>query len=116
MSFDVIAATCAALKKGLGIPASSTVPKIRPRRFATVERTGGGYALGKDSPNLAVQVWAETEAEAYALALMAREILLNLRETCQSVCSCSVGGIYSFFDPESRTPRYQLDFYAVTRQ
>ncbi len=115
MSFDVIAATCAALKKGLGIPASSTVPKIRPRRFATVERTGGGYALGKDSPNLAVQVWAETEAEAYALALMAREILLNLRETCQSVCSCSVGGIYSFFDPESRTPRYQLDFYAVTR-
>ena len=115
MSFDVIAATCAALKKGLGIPASSTVPKIRPRRFATVERTGGGYGLGKDSPNLAVQVWAETEAEAYALALMAREILLNLRETCQSVCSCSVGGIYSFFDPESRTPRYQLDFYAVTR-
>ena len=115
MSFDVIAATCAALKKGLGIPASSTVPKIRPRRFATVERTGGGYALGKDSPNLAVQVWAETEAEAYALALMAREILLNLRETCQSVCSCSVGGIYSFFDPESRTPRYQLDVYAVTR-
>ena len=115
MSFDVIAATCAALKKWLGIPASSTVPKIRPRRFATVERTGGGYALGKDSPNLAVQVWAETEAEAYALALMAREILLNLRETCQSVCSCSVGGIYSFFDPESRTPRYQLDFYAVTR-
>ncbi len=115
MSFDVIAATCAALKKGLGIPASSTVPKIRPRRFATVERTGGGYALGKDSPNLAVQVWAETEAEAYALALMAREILLNLRETCPNVCSCSVGGIYSFFDPESRTPRYQLDFYAVTR-
>ena len=115
MSFDVIAATCAALKKGLGVPASSIVPKDRPRRFATVERTGGGSSLGKDSPNLAVQVWAETEAEAYALALMAREVLLNMRETCQSVCSCSVGGIYSFFDPESRTPRYQLDFYAVTR-
>lgn len=115
MSFDVIAATCAALKKGLGIPASSTVPEKRPARFATVERTGGGYALGKDSPNLAVQVWAETEAEAYALALMAREVLLGMRETCPSVCSCAVEGIYSFFDPESRTPRYQLDFYAVTR-
>lgn len=115
MSFDVIAATCAALKKGLGIPASSTVPEKRPARFATVERTGGGYALGKDSPNLAVQVWAETEAEAYALALMAREVLLGMRETCPSVCSCSIGDIYSFFDPESRTSRYQLDFYAVTR-
>ena len=33
MSFDVIAATCAALKKGLGIPASSTVPEKRPARF-----------------------------------------------------------------------------------
>ena len=80
MSFDVIAATCAALKKGLGIPASSTVPEKRPARFATVERTGGGYSLGKDSPNLAVQVWAETEAEAYALAIMAREVLLGMRE------------------------------------
>lgn len=115
MSFDVIAATCAALKKGLGIPASSTVPEKRPARFATVERTGGGYSRGKDEPNLAVQVWAETETEAYTLALMAREVLINMRETCPSVCSCSVGGIYSFFDPESRTPRYQLDFYAVTR-
>ena len=115
MSFDVIAATCAALKKGLGIPASSTVPEKRPARLATVERTGGGYSRGKDEPNLAVQVWAETETEAYTLALMAREVLINMRETCQSVCSCSVGGIYSFFDPESRTPRYQLDFYAVTR-
>ena len=115
MSFDVIAATCAALKKGLGIPASSTVPEKRPARFATVERTGGGYSRGKDEPNLAVQVWAETETEAYTLSLMAREVLINMRETCPSVCSCSVGGIYSFFDPESRTPRYQLDFYAVTR-
>ena len=115
MSFDVIAATCAALKKGLGVPASSAVPKNRPKRFATVERTGGGYSLGKDSPNLAVQVWAETESEAYALALMAREVLLNMRETVPQVCSCSVGGIYAFPDPDSGSPRYQLDFYAVTR-
>lgn len=115
MSFDVIAATCAALKKGLGVPASSVVPKNRPKRFATVERTGGGFSLGKDAPSLAVQVWAETEAEAYALALMAREVLLNMRETCPSVCSCRVGGIYSFYDPDSGSPRYQLDLYAVTR-
>ena len=115
MSFDVIAATCTALRKGLGVPSSSTVPAKRPKRFTTVERTGGGYSRGKDEPNLAVQVWAETETEAYTLALMAREVLINMRETCPSVCSCSVGGIYSFFDPESRTPRYQLDFYAVTR-
>ena len=115
MSFDVIAATCTALRKGLGVPSSSAVPAKRPKRFTTVERTGGGYSRGKDEPNLAVQVWAETETEAYTLALMAREVLINMRETCPSVCSCSVGGIYSFFDTESRTPRYELDFYAVAR-
>ena len=116
MSFDVIAATCTALRKGLGVPSSSIVPAKRPKRFTTVERTGGGYSRGKDSPNLAVQVWAETETEAYTLALMAREVLINMRETCPNVCSCSVGGIYAFPDPDSGSSRYQLDFYAVTRQ
>ena len=115
MSFDMIAATCAALRKGLGIPSSSAVPAKRPRRFATVERTGGGYSQGRDAPNLAVQVWAETEADAYALALMAREVLVNMRETHPSVCSCSIGGIYAFPDPDSGSSRYQLDFHAVTR-
>ena len=115
MSFDVIAATCAALRKGLGVPSSCTVPAKRPERFTTVERTGGGYSRGKDEPNLAVQVWAETETEAYTLSLMAREVLVNMRETCPSVCSCSVGGIYAFPDPDSGASRYQLDFYAVTR-
>lgn len=115
MSFDVIAATCAALREGLGVPSSSAVPANRPKRFVTVERTGGGYSHGKDSPNLAVQVWAETETDAYTLALMAREVLANMRETCPSVCSCSIGGIYAFPDPDSGSSRYQLDFYAVTR-
>lgn len=115
MSFDIIAATCTALRGGLGIPCSSTVPRSCPESFATVERTGGGYSRGKDEPNLAVQVWAETETEAYTLALVAREVLINMRETCPNVCSCSVGGIYAFPDPDSKAARYQLDFYAVTR-
>ena len=115
MSFDVIAATCAALRKGLGVPSSSTVPAKRPKRFTTVERTGGGYSRGKDEPNLAVQVWAETETEAYTLALLASEAPLNMRETCPNACSCSVGGIYAFPDPDSGASRYHLDFYAVTR-
>lgn len=113
--FDIIAATCAALEKALGVPSSSVVPADRPKSFTTVERTGGGYSLGRDAPNLAVQCWAESETEAYTLALMAREALLNMRETCSNVCSSSVGSIYSFPDPDSRASRYQLDFEAVTR-
>lgn len=115
MSFDVVKETCETLQEVLGVPSSSTVPAGRPKRFITVERTGGGYSRGRDEPNLAVQVWAESEAKAYAIALDARDVLVSMRDTCPSVCSCSVGGIYAFPDPDSGAYRYQLDFYAVTR-
>lgn len=113
--FDVIASTCNVLSSALGVPTSSTVPAERPSQFVTVERTGGGYSLGKDSPNLAVQCWAETEMDAYALALMAREVLRNMRETVAEVCAVDVNSIYSFPDPDSRSYRYQLDAYLITR-
>ncbi len=113
--FDILASVCAELSERLGVPCSTQVPAQRPREFATVERTGGDYQPGRDAPNLAVQVWAQSESDAYALALAARVVLCDLRETIPSVCSVSVGGIYSFPDPDSRQPRYQLDVQAVTR-
>lgn len=115
MSFDVIAAACAALSDRLGVPASSTVPEERPAEFCTVERTGGGYRMGRDAPNLAVQLWAGTEAEAYSLALAAREVVAALPQLVPPVCRSEVGGLYSFPDPDSRMWRYQLDAYLVTR-
>lgn len=114
-AFDVMGALCAYLPGKLGVPCSSTVPDPRPDEFVTVERTGGGYSLGKDEPNLAVQCWAETEGAAYTLALAAREALRMSREHIAQVCGVEIGSIYSFPDPDSGAWRYQIDVYMVTR-
>lgn len=116
MSYNVLLSLCAWLGERLGVPCSTQVPEPRPAEFATVERTGGGYTLGRDNPYLAVQAWAETDAGAYSLALAAREAIAVLaREEIPEVCQAQVGSIYAFPDPDSRQARYQLDAYLVTR-
>ena len=116
MSFDMISALCEWVPKKLGVPCSSQVPNPRPDRFITVERTGGGYTLGRDNPYLAVQAWGTSEADAYALALRARDAFAtDLREEVPQVCSSEVDGLYNFPDPDGRQARYQLDAYLVTR-
>lgn len=113
--FDVIAAVQAALADALGVPCFAEVPAERPARFASVELTGGPTYLYKDEPNLAVQLWAESDAEAYSLALAARAALLGLWQRAPQVCRTAVGGTYRFPDPDSRARRYQIDVYLVTR-
>lgn len=116
MAYDVMADVVTALSSKLGVPCSTTVPAKRPARFVTVERTGGAMSLGKDEPNLAVQAWASTEADAYTLALCAVEVIDSLWELLPSVCSARAGGVYRFPDPDSRAERYQIDAYLVTRR
>lgn len=116
MAYDVMADLVAVLSEKLGIPCSTTVPEEREPRFATVERTGGAMSLGKDEPNLAVQLWAATETEAYTLALCAAEVIDDLWELLPNVCQARAGSVYRFPDPDSRTERYQVDCYLVTRR
>lgn len=113
--FDVIAAVQAALADALGVPCFAEIPDERPARFVSVERTGGPTYLYKDEPNLAVQAWAASDADAYALALAARAALLGLWQRAPQVCRAAVGSTYRFPDPDSRAHRYQIDVYLVTR-
>lgn len=113
--FDVIGTACEVLGSKLGVPASSEVPRERPRAFCTVERTGGGASTGRDEPNLAVQLWGESDQSAYSLALAAREVVLALPRLVPQVCRAEVGSVYSFPDPDLRMRRYQIDAYLVTR-
>lgn len=115
MSFNVLKSVREELESRLGVPCRVEVPSERPAQFTTVERTGGDYSRGVDRPNLAVQCWAGSMAEAYALALAAREVLINLPETVSSVCGTTVESIYDFPDPDSDMRRYQLNVYLVTR-
>lgn len=113
--FDTVAATVAALADATGLPCSTRVPAKRPSEFVTVERTGGAVSWGKDSPNLAVQAWADTDLRAATLAKECAVACLRMRETVPQVCKVEVGSIYDFADPDGGMCRYQVDVYVTAR-
>lgn len=115
MSFNVLSAVCSYVTAQTGLPCSTQVPAARPAEFVTVQRTGGGYELGRDVANLAVQTWAATDFDAYTLALAVRECMRTMREAVPSICKVEVSSLYEFGDVESGSPRYQLDVYLTTR-
>lgn len=115
MSFNVVSALVPYLKNTCGVPVSALVPANRPTEFITIERTGGTAQLGKDAPNLAIQCWAQSELNAYTLALAVREAMLTSWQKIDQICRIEIGSIYSFPDPDSAQRRYQVDAYLVTR-
>lgn len=94
----------------MGYEAYVRVPKDRPQRFVTVERTGGGVENMVDHPLIAVQTWAQTQAEAEEDANAIRMVALVglLPEGVHSMRVNS--GPYKFYDDESMQPRYQTVF------
>ncbi|MDD7465488.1 MAG: hypothetical protein PUK59_04555 [Actinomycetaceae bacterium] len=90
-----------------GVTAFTSVPEKRPARFITIERTGGATDRFIDSPQIAVQAWAGTRAQAQNLAYTARLAAqeLRLEPWCAFV---NLGGLYDFPDPESKHARYQF--------
>jgi len=95
---------------GMGYNAYVRVPKNRPQRFVTVERTGGGVENMVDYPLVAVQTWAQTQAEAEEDAAAIRMVALvgNLPEGVHSMRVNA--GPYKFYDEDSMQPRYQVVF------
>lgn len=94
----------------MGYAAYVRVPKDRPQRFVTVERTGGGVENMVDYPLVAIQTWAQTQAEAEEDASAIRMVALvgNLPEGVHSMRVNA--GPYKFYDEESMMPRYQVVF------
>ena len=94
----------------MGYDAYVRVPHDRPSRFVTVERTGGGVADMVDYPLIAIQTWAQTQAEAEEDAAAIRMVAL-VGEPPVGVHSMRPNaGPYKFYDEDSMQPRYQLVF------
>ena len=94
----------------MGYSAYVRVPKDRPQRFVTVERTGGGVENMVDYPLVAVQAWAQTQAEAEEDASAIRMVAL-MGVLPEGVHSMRVNaGPYKFYDEDSMQPRYQVVF------
>lgn len=117
MSYSIEAELVSWLGAELGVPCHGEVPRPIPDELCTVERTGGGCSPGIDRPEVTVQLWATTRARAMELALAARDALALRGATVPGVRSCTVNaGPYSFPDPDTRRPRYQIFVALVTRQ
>lgn len=99
-------------RKFPGVPVSNRVPKDRPKKFITVERTGGRRTHLWDSPMFAVQAWAPTEVEASALADEVAGAVLAW-QLDPIVAYSAVNAVYAFPDPDARVPRFQLTVSAM---
>lgn len=98
-----------------GYTASTYPRKDATPPFVTVERTGGYVADLVDHPTMAIQTWAETEAEAEEMAIDIRDGLL-LESLPFGVHKAQVNsGAYPFFDESTRYPRYQIVFDLTTQ-
>lgn len=91
----------------MGYDAHACVPRDRPKRFATVERTGGEVADMVDYPTVAIQTWAQSAAAAEEDACAIRLAAVS-GQLPAGVHSMRVNsGPYKFYDEESMQPRYQ---------
>lgn len=97
----------------LDAPVYGEVPPNRPKSFVTVERVAGKHGLIIDKPTFAIQTWAGSKAEASKLAYKVADVFDRLPETTPMLGAADVVSIYSFPDPESRSPRFQLTANAV---
>lgn len=90
------------------------VPANRPRRFITVERVGGDRADVRDRPIVAIQAWEETRYKASELAAVIAEFTGSLAVTHPHVARVSIESVYNNPDPESESPRYQVNASITT--
>lgn len=97
----------------LNISASLEVPADRPKRFITVERTGGPGEWFRDVPTLAIQVWAQHRYQAGDLAELVASVA-RAAVALPNVARSRVSSVYNFPDPQSKHQRYQIVLELVT--
>lgn len=116
MMLDIVRTLREYLNAHLDCEAYAEVPRERPERFVTIERTGGGAdeAGYIDRPNVAVQSWAPSNQQAYELAAQVDAILLAMPYQVANLARCERNTLYNFPDPDSRTSRYQGLYEFVT--
>lgn len=90
-------------------PVSLRVPSPRPPVFARVWGSGGdGVNRVLDDVQLTVEVWAEDDADAGALALRLRDLLLHEFKAMPLLRRVTATRPYFTPDPDTEIPRYRF--------
>lgn len=110
----------AALKPNFAVPFSTRIPATRPESFVRLVRVGGPRRdLITDRPMVVFEAWAKTEDEAGELGLLLQARVFALAQTDHPLgyvrAVTEVGGLQSFPDPVSNSPRYQFTVQLDTR-
>ncbi|MFT9821152.1 hypothetical protein [Lysinibacillus sp. NPDC056185] len=116
---DVEALLCVWLRaqlaaRGRPVPVATRVPNPRPPAFVTVQRHGGIRATRvSDSPQVGVECWGASDADAHDLAQLVRALLGSLPG--QQLDGLPVyrvqewSGPANLPDPASEQPRYVFE-------
>lgn len=92
-----------------GTPVSLRVPTVRPPKFVRVWGSGGdGVNRIVDDVQLTLEAWADDDADAAALALRARDLLLHQSSQLALVRRVEATRPYFTPDPDTETPRYRF--------
>jgi len=106
---DTEAEVIAFLSERVDEPVSLRVPSPRPPIFARVWGSGGdGLNRVVDDVQLTIEAWAEDDADASALALRLRDLLLHESSALPLVRRVQATRPYFTPDPDTETPRYRF--------
>lgn len=97
-----------------GAAATIEIPSPRPKRFITVERTGGPLERFRDLPMFAIHAWAEHRDLAGDLANLVADVVRD-SVALPNVARARIQSMHNFPDPDSKQPRYQIVVELVTK-
>lgn len=117
---DVVALVVSSLALEVDVPVVSRIPNPRPAEFIRVSRVGGTRRNQvTDAGLVVVEAWATSEADAADLGEAARSLVHSLEQTTVGGYWVrrvrEIGGLQSYPDGPTNTPRYQFTAQIDTR-
>lgn len=105
---DIERTVAEAIQTAVKIPCRLEVPEDRPEEFVTVTLAATSADRFMSTARLEAQSWAKTRKRAKDIA-GAVEAACESVEYEPNVFSCVPDGTYRWDDPETGTPRYQVN-------
>ena len=94
------------------IPVYTEIPKNRPEKFVTFEKTGGSRENMIDTATIALQCWAKSIYEAAELCVAVKGIM-DASVALEEISKAEYVSDYNYTDTSTKHYRYQT-VYQVT--
>lgn len=92
------------------IPVYTEIPKTKPSRFYTIEKTGSGLSNHINSATIAIQSYGTSLLDAVQMNDNLIDLMLNDFLDLNEIGGIRKNSDYNFTDPTSKEYRYQAVF------